>query len=532
MADKIDQIAGYDIDLPPDATPSIASLTVSGNITEAGSTLGGKYAAKSHTHSYSDVGAASAAHTHSGYVNQNAFSYIKVGSTDVAADVATDTVTFVGSNVTITPDATNDKITFGITKANVTTALAYTPLSSHQNAYSAVVVGDTAVAAAAAGDDITFTGNNVTLTPNTASQSIEFKITKANVTTALGYTPGTSNLTLGTGASNAAAGNHTHSAYVNQNAFSRITVGSTNVDADTATDAVTFVGSNITITPDATNDKVTFSLTTANVTTALGYTPGTSNLTLGTGASNAAAGNHTHSAYVNQNAFSRITVGSTNIDADTTTDAVTFVGTNITITPDATNDKVTFNVTKANVTTALGYTPPTQDTNTWRTIQLNGSDILGSTTTTNKLNIKAGSNMTITNSSGTLTFAASGGGGGGNPALFGCGAVATTPNDVSNSWTAPQAYVGGLNNNKFNYCSMPLLGNVTINALTAGNTAYIYDWVFKFYALSGGVASFTGLPVFWATDNTMPEGSMCCLRVSYDPTWQSYTASLQCQKVS
>jgi hypothetical protein len=51
MADKIDQIAGYDIDLPPDATPSIASLTVSGNITEAGSTLGGKYAAKNHTHS-------------------------------------------------------------------------------------------------------------------------------------------------------------------------------------------------------------------------------------------------------------------------------------------------------------------------------------------------------------------------------------------------------------------------------------------------------------------------------------------------
>lgn len=69
MADKIDQIAGYDIDLPPDATPSIASLTVSGNITEAGTTLGGKYAAKNHTHSYSDVGAASAAHTHPSYAN-------------------------------------------------------------------------------------------------------------------------------------------------------------------------------------------------------------------------------------------------------------------------------------------------------------------------------------------------------------------------------------------------------------------------------------------------------------------------------
>ena len=51
-------------------------------------------------------------------VNQNAFSNIVVGATTVAADSKTDTVTFVaGKNVTITPDATNDKIT--ITAADV-----------------------------------------------------------------------------------------------------------------------------------------------------------------------------------------------------------------------------------------------------------------------------------------------------------------------------------------------------------------------------------------------------------------------------
>lgn len=45
-------------------------------------------------------------------VNQNAFSNVVVGSTTVAADSKTDTLTLVaGSNVTITPDATNDKIT-------------------------------------------------------------------------------------------------------------------------------------------------------------------------------------------------------------------------------------------------------------------------------------------------------------------------------------------------------------------------------------------------------------------------------------
>ena len=49
-------------------------------------------------------------------VNQNAFSNVTVGSTTIAADSKTDTLTFVaGSNVTITPDATNDKITIAAT---------------------------------------------------------------------------------------------------------------------------------------------------------------------------------------------------------------------------------------------------------------------------------------------------------------------------------------------------------------------------------------------------------------------------------
>ncbi len=43
--------------------------------------------------------------------NQNAFSNVVVGSTTIAADTSTDTLTLVaGDNITITPDATNDKI--------------------------------------------------------------------------------------------------------------------------------------------------------------------------------------------------------------------------------------------------------------------------------------------------------------------------------------------------------------------------------------------------------------------------------------
>lgn len=52
--------------------------------------------------------------------NQNAFSNIKVGSTTVAADTTTDTVEFAaGSNITLTPDATNDKITIAASHPSV-----------------------------------------------------------------------------------------------------------------------------------------------------------------------------------------------------------------------------------------------------------------------------------------------------------------------------------------------------------------------------------------------------------------------------
>lgn len=50
--------------------------------------------------------------------HQNAFSNVKVGSTTVAADQAGDTLELVaGSNVTLTPDATNDKVTIAATGA-------------------------------------------------------------------------------------------------------------------------------------------------------------------------------------------------------------------------------------------------------------------------------------------------------------------------------------------------------------------------------------------------------------------------------
>ena len=64
------------------------------------------------------------------------------------------------------------------------------------------------------------------------------------------------------------------------------------------------------------------------------------------------------------------------------------------------------NLTSSQVTTALGYTPPSSDTNTHRPIQVNGTQILGDNTT--PLNLKGSGNVTISNSNGTVTIYGSG----------------------------------------------------------------------------------------------------------------------------
>ena len=64
------------------------------------------------------------------------------------------------------------------------------------------------------------------------------------------------------------------------------------------------------------------------------------------------------------------------------------------------------NLTKTQVTTALGYTPPTSDTNTHRPIQINGTQILGDNTT--PLNLTGSGSVSVTNSNGTVTISGSG----------------------------------------------------------------------------------------------------------------------------
>lgn len=72
-------------------------------------------------------------------------------------------------------------------------------------------------------------------------------------------------------------------------------------------------------------------------------------------------------AQKNQNAFSNIAVsGQTTVQADTTTDTITFAGSNVTITTDATSDKVTFSVANGS-TSAKGVVQLTDATNSTST---------------------------------------------------------------------------------------------------------------------------------------------------------------------
>lgn len=67
-------------------------------------------------------------------------------------------------------------------------------------------------------------------------------------------------------------------AEVNQNAFSKITIGNTTITADQKTDTLTIVaGDNITLTPDATNDKITIAATDTTYTSGDCITIGTGN---------------------------------------------------------------------------------------------------------------------------------------------------------------------------------------------------------------------------------------------------------------
>ena len=147
-------------------------------------------------------------------VNQNAFSNIVVGSTTVAADSKTDSLTLEGSNVTITADATNDKVTFSVadgstsakglvkltnSTSSTSTTTAATP-SSVKSAYDLANTANTAAGTAqtkansaydlADTANTTANTNKTNLSSHTGSTNNPHSVTKGQV--GLGNVPNVS----------------------------------------------------------------------------------------------------------------------------------------------------------------------------------------------------------------------------------------------------------------------------------------------------------------------------------------------------
>ena len=178
-------------------------------------------------------------------VNQNAFSNVVVGTTTVAADSTTDTLTLVaGDNVTLTPNSTSDSITIASTDT-VYTHPSYTARTGVPTANQTPSFGGTFTISQPVSDSTghitAINSRTVTIPSSAASTSANGLMTSAQVTKLNGIAEG---------------------AQVNQNAFSNVVVGSTTVAADSKTDTLTLAaGDNVTITADATNDKITIAAT-------------------------------------------------------------------------------------------------------------------------------------------------------------------------------------------------------------------------------------------------------------------------------
>lgn len=372
-------------------------------------------------------------------VNQNAFSNVVVGSTTISADAKTDSLTLAGSNVTLTPDATNDKVTIGITKANVTSALGYTPPTTNTT-YG--VATSSALGLVKSGTDITVdSSGNVSVNDDSHNHTIanvdglQTELdSKAVVKTLTSedlndiVKEGFYNAGGGNTVTNKPSGIEHFGLYVIHRAsgayYTQVLIGNNTKSyrrhcdngtwgswsEDKLTDTTYTLSSfGVTATKDELNKLDGLTATT----TELNYVDGvTSNIQ--TQLNGKSSTSHTHSSYVNQNAFSNVTVGSTTIAADTATDTLTLVaGSNVTLTPDATNDKITISSTNTNThytsKNVVGSSTATSNTTSALTngnVYLNSVEN-GAVTSSHKIS-GSGATTVTTDASGNIVISSTG----------------------------------------------------------------------------------------------------------------------------
>ncbi len=286
--------------------------------------------------------------------NQNAFTTVKVGTTDLVADSKTDTLTITaGNNITLTPTASSDSFSIAATNttySNATSSAAGLMSAAdkqtldglvasggevNQNAFSNVVVGSSTVAADQKTDTLTLVGSGaVSISANTSTDTIT--ITGTNTTYGAATT--------------ATAGLMSASDKIKLNGvptsvFKTIKVGTTNLIADSAEDTLTITaGDNITLTPTASSDS--FSIAATNTTYAVATTSVDGLMS------------KTDKQKLNNlgNAFATVTNGVDFIQADGAGSTLQLMGgNNVTITGDPSNNRFSIaatNTTYSNATTA------------------------------------------------------------------------------------------------------------------------------------------------------------------------------------
>lgn len=277
-------------------------------------------------------------------VNQNAFSNVVVGTTTISADGKTDSITLVaGSNVTLTPDATNDKITIAAT--DTTYSAATTSAAGLMSADDKTKLNGIATGATKVTTD-TVSGWGYTKNAGTVT-SVKMNGTTKN--------PSSGVVDLGTVITS------------HQDISGKVNT-TTTVNGHALSSNVTVTKSDVGL-GSVGNFKA--------VSTAASQ--GLSNTEKSNARANIGAGTSSFSGSYND-LSNKPTIPTNNNQLTNGAGYIT-------------------GITKSMVTTALGYTPPTSDTNTWRTVQCNGTSIGNNT-----LNLKAGTNVSLSNSNGTITI--------------------------------------------------------------------------------------------------------------------------------
>ena len=327
-------------------------------------------------------------------VNQNAFSNVTVGSTIISADSKTDTLTIVaGSNITLTPDATNDKITIAAkdtTYSNATTSAAGLMSADDKTKFNAALnkldgieanANKTVVDTALSPSSTNPVQNKVI---NSALSGKQATITGAATTIASSDLTSDraliSNSNGKVAASSVSSTELGHLIGVTRSIQEQFTDINNDID-DLDTNKVDKISGKGLSSNDFTSDYITKinDATTklsgiadgANKTTVDSLLSDTSTNPVQNKVINSALSNKvdketgkglstkdftqdlfnkldgiSSGAQVNQNAFSSVTDGITTINADSTTDTLTLVaGSNINLALDATNDKVTISAT-------------------------------------------------------------------------------------------------------------------------------------------------------------------------------------------